>query len=138
MILIAALAWLSDRPAEAKEYELVHGVALYPWSKQIEENRFRSPGNWELTYRHFKKRFKGLDWVQYEEIANLPNVRAVHISSSNPKTGWEFINLYRVGGEVRYFIYPRQKAEAESEKAAEKKKETKGKDPTPAAKETSP
>jgi hypothetical protein len=103
----------------------VYGIELVPYSRQIDEDRYRSSRDWEGSMRHFKKKFAGWKYIRWHSVVNLPTVKYVFIENTYPKRQFDGINVYELpGGEVRMYILkhpePEQAAETEDTSQGQK------------------
>ncbi|MEW5851926.1 MAG: hypothetical protein AB2A00_24270 [Myxococcota bacterium] len=112
-----------------------HGLSLPQNSKKVAEDskecRYISPLNWDETLKFFSRNLPSAQTKWHREI-NIPAAKYLHVESSNPKSNWEGINIYQVGGtsgEIRMFIIPRpvEAKPAKAEDKADDKGDKKGK-----------
>ena len=105
-LMLAALSVAT--PAMAQKVPRPLGVELLPWASRVEENRYKSPRDWDKTLKVFRDRWRRSRSVKIHPIVNLPTVKYVHYESLNAKTRWSGINVYQVGNKgVRITVLPR-------------------------------
>lgn len=110
-----AVMCLLVAPAQAANEPKVHGLTLVPWSKKIDEDRYRSARDWKGTLKFFKERFRGSSHVKWHREVNLPKVKFVHLQSLREKWNWSGLNIYQLpNGEVRLYVLKRLPEKAES------------------------
>jgi hypothetical protein len=102
--VFATLALLMATPASAQMTE--KGAILPSGSRQVGENRYRSPSNYAGTLTFYGRQYKT---NPRKTIVNQPGIRAVHLVNDG-KGDWEGLNIYELGGETRIFIVLRDKA----------------------------
>ena len=92
-------------PATAAE-KTVHGAILPGGSREVGQDRYRSPDGFEETLKFYAKAYS---WEHYprQHIAELPGVRAIHLANPNRSGGWEGLNIYELNGETRIFVLAR-------------------------------
>jgi hypothetical protein len=103
----ATLMLLMAVPARAAPLT-VKGAILPSGSRQVGENRYRSPSNYADTLTFYGRQYKT---NPRKTIVNQPGIRAVHIVNDG-KGDWEGLNIYELGGETRIFVVLREKAPA--------------------------
>ena len=107
----------------------VYGIELVPYSRKIDDDRYRSSRDWAGSMRYFRKKFAGWKYIRWHSVVNLPAVKYVFIENTYPKRQFDGINVYELpGGEVRMFILKHEEAPQADAPAAEpsKKKQTAG------------
>ena len=119
MFLLAALLLpaATDPPVEA------------PLPKDVapmdEPGRYRSSRSLDETLDFYQREFRRVGGIRWNNIVNLPGIKAKNITCLRKKTKWEGINIYETHGEVRLYVIPREVELATDKKAAaasEKKK----------------
>jgi hypothetical protein len=85
----------------------VGGAILPPGSRQVGQNRFKSPSSYAETLNFYSKQYKS---NPRKTVASQPGMRAVHIVNEG-KGDWEGLNIYELEGETRIFVLLRQKPE---------------------------
>lgn len=104
--LFVVCLWLA--PAHASNEPKVHGLTLVPWSKKIDEDRYRSGRDWEGTLKFFQERFRGSSNVKWHREVNLPKVKLIHLQSLRDTWQWSGLNIYQLpNGEVRLYVLKR-------------------------------
>ncbi len=81
----------------------VKGAVLPGGSREVGENRFRSPMNYADTLTFYGKAYKS---NPRKPIVNQPGLRGVHIVN-DAKGEWDGLNVYEHNGETRIFVVPR-------------------------------
>lgn len=123
LLWAAAIAVALVVPTTGSSTELkVHGLTMIPWAAKIEEDRYRSPRDYDATIKWFHKRFGySSKWIVKYRQVNLPGIKYVHFENRHPKAKWSGFNIYQKGarGEVRIFVLKKIK---EDTKPDEKKK----------------
>ena len=89
-----------------------HGAQLIETAVTVDEDRYKSPQDWEKTLRFFRGIYGKQPGIVWRSVASTPKVKAIHIANIRRGQSWEGINIYETGGEV--FIYV-SKAEGASE-----------------------
>lgn len=107
--LLASALGLGGLIAHQAEAAPVHGAALIEGAIKIEEDRFKSPQDWDKTIRFFRTVYGKQPGIVWRSVASTPKVKAIHIANTRRGATWEGINIYETGGEVFIFIL---KAEA--------------------------
>lgn len=106
---------LMAAPTQAANEPTEHGLTLVPWSKKIEESRYRSARDWEGTLKFFRERFRGSPHVKWHREVNLPKVKFIHLQSLREKWKWSGLNIYQLpNGEVRLYVLQRSPSSSES------------------------
>ena len=72
-------------------------------SRKVAENRYRSPHDWEYTWKALDKTLPSRNYPR-KGIVNQPGIKADHISNPSGRGGWEGINVYQTGDEVRMYV----------------------------------
>lgn len=132
---VTAVAWMSmASPVRAEPRPACLGVNLPAGLKKVSVDekadcRFSTSMGWEEARKALDKTVPTAQSRWHREV-NIPAAKYIHIESTNPKSAWEGINMYQVGGdaspEIRVFVIPRP-VQAEPVKESEpkgKKKET--------------
>ncbi len=101
-----ALGLLLARPAAAEKTD--HGAILPAGAREVGQDRFRSPEDYEATLKFYGKTYSQ-DRFPRRRIADLPGVRAVHIANPSRRDGWEGLNVYELNGETRIFVLARSR-----------------------------
>ncbi|MHB8419884.1 MAG: hypothetical protein ACYDCL_17560 [Myxococcales bacterium] len=99
-----ALGLIAARPSFASE-KTVHGAVLPVGSREVGEDRYRSPEGYEETLKFYWKTYSPERYPR-QHIADLPGVRAVHIANPG-RGGWDGLNIYELDGETRIFVLAR-------------------------------
>ena len=99
-----ALLIASAKPTHAAEVK-VHGHTLIPWATKIDQDRYRSPRDFEQTLRWYRKFFAGHRYIRRYREVNIPGVKYVHYENKNPKSKWSGINIYKKGPRGPVMIY---------------------------------
>jgi len=94
--------WLAT-PAAAADGLVVKGAVLPNGSKQVGEDRYKSPSSWKDTLTWLDKRYKA---NPRKTIVNQPGIRGIHIVNEG-KGEWDGINVYELEGETRFYIVSR-------------------------------
>ncbi len=130
---IAAALCLSfgSLSSSAQERNLVHGVEISRWVKEIEPNRYASSRDYKRTIKFFRDQFKGVRGVRWHAEVNLPSVKYIFIENRKQDRLWDGIHIYKIsGGKIRFFILPHEEekttAEPSGKKAAKAKPLTSG------------
>lgn len=79
------------------------GAVLPSGSRQVGENRFRSPLSYVDTLKFYDKTYRS---NPRKPIVNQPGLRGVHIANA-ARGDWEGLNVYELNGETRIFVVPR-------------------------------
>jgi hypothetical protein len=82
----------------------VHGAAVIDGAVKIEEDRFKSPQDWDKTIRFFRSVYGRQPGIVWRSIASTPKVKAIHIANTKRGQSWEGINIYQTNGEVFIFV----------------------------------
>jgi hypothetical protein len=95
-------------PAAASE-KTVHGAIIPGGSREVGQDRYKSPEGFEDTLKFYSKAYS---WEHYprQHIADLPGVRAIHLGNPNRSGGWDGLNIYELNGETRIFVLARNQA----------------------------
>ena len=102
------LALLLASPVLAGTQPNAYGLDLVPWSKKLEEGRYKSSRDWDGSLKFFRDQFRGWKGIRWHREVNLPTVKYVHIQNLNPKGRWSGVNIYQLpSGEVRMFVLKR-------------------------------
>lgn len=111
-LLTAFLVALTiGRPAHSQDTRVHLGAHLPRWAAPVEENRFRSPWNWDQTITWLNRNYNTRQYPRIR-IVNLPGVKAIHIANRSGRGGFSGINVYEMrGGEVRFYVLPRTASE---------------------------
>lgn len=122
---------LGSLSASAQEPNLVHGVEISRWVKEIEPNRYASSRDYKRTIKFFRDQFKGVRGVRWHAEVNLPSVKYIYIENRKRERLWDGIHIYKIpGGKIRFFILPHEEekttAEPSGDKAAKAKPLTSG------------
>ena len=97
----------------------VYGIELVPYSRKIDDDRYRSSRDWSGSMRYFKKKFAGWKYIRWHSVVNLPSVKYVFIENTYPKRQFDGINVYELpGGEVRMYILKHVEPEKTEDAAA--------------------
>ncbi|HUB08067.1 MAG TPA: hypothetical protein VMB50_13750 [Myxococcales bacterium] len=99
-----ALGLLAGRPSLASE-KTVHGAILPGGSREVGEDRYRSPEAFEETLKFYAKTYSQERYPR-RRIADLPGVRAIHLENPG-HGGWDGLNIYELNGETRIFVLAR-------------------------------
>ena len=84
----------------------VHGAILPAGSREVGTDRYRSPEGFQETLKFYGKTYSPERFPRVE-IADLPGVRAVHLSNPERRGGWDGLNIYELNGETRIFVLAR-------------------------------
>ena len=83
----------------------VHGVELMNWAKKVDEDRYKSPRDFEKTVKFFRDAYKGWRTIKRHRDVSLPGVKYLHFENLAKKREWDAINIYEVpGGHVYIYI----------------------------------
>ncbi len=83
------------------------GVPLVPWSKKLDEGRYKSARDYEGTHKFFKDKYKGWRTIRFHREVSLPHVKYIHIQNTAKKRKWDGINIYAAPGEhANFYILP--------------------------------
>ena len=102
LLLAAALVAV---PALAAERETELGAVLPEYAHKVAEHRFKSGTDWEGTLKFYKNNYPSPQYPR-KAIINQPGVKAVHITNTSGKGGWEGLNISEANDEVRIFVVP--------------------------------
>jgi hypothetical protein len=91
--------------AGARAEPTSHGAMLPSGSREVGKDRFQSPSPYAETLKFYWKVYG--DHFPRKTIADLPGIRAVHISNPG-HGGWEGLNVYELNGVTRIFVLPRE------------------------------
>lgn len=80
-----------------------NGAVLPSGSRQVGEDRYRSPSNYADTLAFYGKQYKS---NPRKTIVNQPGIRAVHIVNDG-KGDWDGLNVYEFEGETRIYVVRR-------------------------------
>ena len=86
-----------------------------------EPGRYRTSRSFDETLDYYQRELRRVGGIRWNNVANLPGIKAKNITCVRKKTKWEGINIYETRGEVRLYVIPR-----ETEPVAEKKAAGKG------------
>ncbi len=87
----------------------VHGLELLPWSKKIEENRYKSGRDYRATLKFFRKKFSHSKRHRWHAEVNVPGVKYKFLENLSKKRKWDGINIYELAnGKVMMFVLPHQ------------------------------
>ncbi len=100
----------------------VHGAVLIDNAVKVDEDRYKSPKDWERTLRFFRKVYRKKPGIVWMDVATTPKVKATHLANTNPGSSWEGINIYQVRGGVFIYVIAREKENGESGAAARREK----------------
>ncbi|MCP4500825.1 MAG: hypothetical protein GY822_12760 [Deltaproteobacteria bacterium] len=115
-ILLVAFLWLPPGGALAASPK-VNGLELVPWSKKIEENRYKSGRNYRATLKYFRKKFSHSKRHRWHAEVNVPSVKYKFLENLSKKRKWDGINIYELAnGTVMMFVLPHREAKKEVEK----------------------
>ncbi len=106
------LGLLAGRPALAEK--TVHGAVVPGGSREVGQDRYRSPEGYEETLKFYWKTYSSEHYPR-KHIADLPGVRAVHIVNPG-RGGWDGLNIYELNGETRIFVVARAQPPRPSKK----------------------
>ena len=107
--------------AWAQEPNLVHGVELSRWVKEIEPNRYASSRDYKRTIKFFRDQFKGVRGIRWHGEVNLPSVKYIYIENRKKSRLWDGIHIYEIpGGKIRFFILPHIEEKPKPDPAAQK------------------
>lgn len=117
-VLLGLLLMLFPQQAQAEDV-VVHGLVMIPWAKQMSEDRFRSPRDWDATLKWFDKAFAGDRHIKKGGLVNVPAVKYVHWENRNPKAKWSGLNMYQAGehGDVMLYVLERLPDDPPAKKA---------------------
>jgi hypothetical protein len=107
--LLATLGLLlaPTRPAHSQDTRVHLGAHLPRWSAPVEENRFRSPWNWEQTITWVNRNYNRNQFPRIR-VVNMPGVKAIHLANRTGRGDYSGINIYEMSnGEVRFYVLPR-------------------------------
>ncbi len=90
----------------------VHGAAVIDGAVRVDEDRFKSPQDWDKTIRFFRSVYGKQPGIVWRSIASTPKVKAIHIANTRRGGTWEGINIYQAGGDVFIFVI---KAESQTQ-----------------------
>lgn len=82
----------------------VHGAAVIEGAVKVDEDRFKSPQDWDKTIRFFRSVYGRQPGIVWRSIASTPKVKAIHIANTRRGQSWEGINIYQTEGEVFIFV----------------------------------
>ncbi len=104
---------IHPRPAHSQNTRVHLGAHLPRWSVPIEENRFRSPWNWDQTTTWLNRNYNRRLFPRIN-IVNLPGIKAFHLANRSGRGEYAGINIYEMSnGEVRFYVLPRKEEEEE-------------------------
>ncbi len=100
MTLLAAVAGLWALGAGAAD-----GVPSYlpDGSKKVAENRYRSPHDWEYTWKSLDRNLPASSYPR-KAIINQPGIKARYIANPSGHGGWEGINVYQTPEDIRMYV----------------------------------
>ncbi len=91
--LLGSWAWAGD------------GVPSYlpDGSKKVAENRYRSPHDWEYTWKSLDRNLPTSTYPR-KWIINQPGIKARYIANPTGRGGWEGINVYQTPEDIRMYV----------------------------------
>jgi len=102
-----ALALATAAPAaRALAEPTLHGAILPSGAREVGKDRFQSPSAYLDTVKFYSKIYSAERYPR-TSIADLPDVRAVHIANPG-RGGWDGLNIYELNGSTRIFVLPRE------------------------------
>ncbi len=115
---VAALALAAtDLPPEAPLPK--EAVALE------EPGRYRTSRSFDETIEYYQREFRRTGGVRWNNVVNLPGIKAKNVTCLRKKTKWEGINIYEARGEVKIYVIPRVSVDKAGDKKAAAKSEKK-------------
>ena len=107
-LLVPGLSW-----AEGSKVACL-GLTLPSSAKKLgsdpKECRFEANMNWDETVKFFDRGLPSAQTRWYREV-NIPAAKYRHVESTNPKTAWEGLNIYQLGGDAsgdtKLYVIPR-------------------------------
>ncbi len=90
--LWALASWAGDGPSYLPE-----------GSHKVAENRYRSPHDWEYTWKAFDKILPKSNYPR-RNIINQPGIKAVFVQNPTGRGGWEGINVYQTPEDIRMYV----------------------------------
>jgi len=111
-LVAALLVAATDPPAEAplpKEAVPLEALGRYHTARSFDE-----------TIDFYQREFRRVGGIRWNNIVNLPGIKAKNITCVRKKTKWEGINIYETRGEVFLYVIPREEEPVVDKKAAAK------------------
>lgn len=90
--------------ATSAEAAAVHGAAVIEGAVRVDEDRFKSPQDWDKTIRFYRSVYGKQPGIVWRSIASTPKVKAIHIANTRRGGSWEGINIYQSGSDVFIFV----------------------------------
>lgn len=117
-VVVVVTALLASTTAFA-EGPKVNGLEIVPWSKKLEENRYKSGRDYKATIKFFRKKFAGSKRVKWHPEVNVTNVKYKYLQNLSKKRKWDGVNIYELpGGHVRIYVLPHKEAQPAAKPAA--------------------
>ncbi len=108
LLALMTIAMLHQSPAFSSNTKVHLGAHLPRWSVPIEENRFRSPWNWDQTTTWINRNYSRGQFPRID-IVNLPGIKAVHLANRSGRGQFTGINIYEMqDGQVRFYVLPKK------------------------------
>lgn len=85
------------------------GAQLPDGARKVAERRYKAPSDFEGTLKYYKNVYPAASHPR-KAIVNQPGVKAVHIPNTSGKGGWEGLNIYETGEDVRIYVVPAAKS----------------------------
>ena len=91
--LFSSVAW-ADSTA--------HGAILPQGAREVGPDRYQAAAPFAETMKFYQKIYSAERYPR-KSIADIPGVRAVHLSNPN-HTGWDGLNIYELNGVTRIYV----------------------------------
>ena len=72
-------------------------------SKKVAENRYRSPHDWEYTWKSLNRNLPESNYPR-KWLINQPGIKAKYIANPTGRGGWEGINVYQTADDIRMYV----------------------------------
>src|SRR5215472_1900703 len=98
--IAALLCALPARPALGDSSS--HGAILPPGAREVGPDRYQAAAPFAETLKFYQKTYSAEHYPR-RSIADLPGVRAVHLSNPS-RNGWDGLNIYELNGVTRIYV----------------------------------
>jgi hypothetical protein len=80
----------------------VHGAILPQGAHEVGPDRYQAAAPFAETMKFYQKIYSAERYPR-KSIADLPGVRAVHLTNPN-RVGWDGLNIYELNGVTRIYV----------------------------------
>jgi hypothetical protein len=95
-------ALLGTLPSALALGDTAHGALLPPGAHEVGPDRYQAAAPFAETMKFYQKTYSAEHYPR-RSIADLPGVRAVHLSNPS-RSGWDGLNIYELNGVTRIYV----------------------------------